>query len=218
MFDVEDRIGDYGYLPKIVSRGKNVDTKISANGRDEHGQIIRYMAPYKNQNTLGWNYQTVEYGDINDAEDDQKNFAEDLDLDLDDIADEDDLFNYDEDTSDAVGSQYSGNYLDEYGEEMIRKSEVDATRFSFVANSDPKTETRAAFAKSISDLSEEYSEDTDSNIYDLQNLLKLENIVEFENDQSSVGEVDDYMENIDDETPMFAHAESRMFEIEDVLG
>lgn len=141
-----------------------------------------------------------------------------MDLDLDDVVDEDDLFNYDEDTSDAVGSQYSGNYLDEYGEEMIRKSEVDATRFSFVANSDPKTETRAAFAKSISDLSEEYSEDTDSNIYDLQNLLKLENIVEFEKDREAVGEIDDYLENIDDETPMFAHAESRMFEVEDALS
>lgn len=51
--DVDDRVEDYGYLPKISSRIKNTENKMTASGRPEHGQHFRYMAPYKGQNTLG---------------------------------------------------------------------------------------------------------------------------------------------------------------------
>lgn len=136
-------------------------------------------------------------------------------MDLDDIADEDDLYNWDEDTPDAVGSQYSGNYLDEYGEELIRKSDVDATKFNFLPNSDPKTETRAAFAKSISDLAEDYSEDTDSNVYDLQNLMKMEYIKDYNVERQGSDNTSDFMHDFDQEGSLYAYSPERVYEVSD---
>lgn len=134
---------------------------------------VRVGKPYYHIEPLDYTYQTTEFSDIHDAENDLLDLSDSLDLDYDDHIDDSDVFNYDEDASDTIGNQYSGNYLDTYEDEVIRKSEHEAWRFAYYDNSEPKAETRVAFSKAINNLSEQFSEDTDSNVYDLHNLMKV---------------------------------------------